>query len=734
MKNRWSDADAAAFVRDLAPRHGELVAERVYTARLLGAEADLVLHGGGNTSVKRTWSDPLGEPVEAVCVKASGADLATIGPEGHVPLALAPLRRLRALPDLDDEAMSGELLRHRLQPADRAPSLEALAHAFLPARFVDHTHADAVLALSNRREGERWIREALGPEVTIVPYLHPGFALARAVARAHDANPAAEGMVWMRHGLLTWGESARASYERTIRLVTRAEEFLRARAGAGRSGTAARSAGPARAAASATPPSGEARRSEERLARLACVAPLVRGAISPPTGDADRPFRPIVVSALVSDEIAGLLEGDNAARFAATPPLTTDHLIRTKAFPLFLPDPPWDDEAALRGRLAEAVASYRNAYEAYLDRNRALLPAGMQPFDPMPRVVLLPGLGALCAGEDERRALIARDITEHTLRAKAASDGLGAFEGPSEAELFAMEYRSFQQAKLGEHTRLGDAAAPPLAGTSLPLRGTIALVTGAAGAIGSGICRVLAEAGVHVAATDLPGARLEAFGEELKAEFGGRAVAMALDVTDPASVGGAFDAVCRLWGGLDLLVVNAGLAVAGTLDALDAESLRKLQAVNVEGTLHLFQRARVLFASQRTGGDVVLVSTKNVFAPGAGFGAYSATKAAAHQLARIASLELAPLGVRVNMVAPDAVFGEGEHRSGLWAEVGPGRMKARGLDPAGLEEHYRQRNLLKARVTARHVGNAVLFFAARRTPTTGATIPVDGGLPDATPR
>ena len=190
----------------------------------------------------------------------------------------------------------------------------------------------------------------------------------------------------------------------------------------------------------------------------------------------------------------------------------------------------------------------------------------------------------------------------------------------------------------------------------------------------------------------------------------------------------------RHFGGVDLVVINAGLAHVATLDELELEAFRRLERVNVEGTLLLLKEAARIFAAQRTGGDIVLVSTKNVFAPGAGFGAYSATKAAAHQLARIASLELAAQGVRVNMVAPDAVFADGARKSGLWEEVGPGRMKARGLDEKGLEEFYRDRNLLKARITADHVANAVLFFATRETPTTGATLPVDGGLPDATPR
>ena len=270
-----------------------------------------------------------------------------------------------------------------------------------------------------------------------------------------------------------------------------------------------------------------------------------------------------------------------------------------------------------------------------------------------------------------------------------------------------------------------------------PLQNEIALVTGAAGAIGAGICRGLLAKGAHVAAADLAREALDDLVRELNHDLAGsrdRIMGVPMDVTDAASVAAGFDAVAEAWGGVDIVVVNAGIAMVAPLVELDMEAFRRLERVNVEGTLLTLAEAGRRLCRQATGGDMILVSTKNVFAPGAQFGAYSATKAAAHQLARIASLELAGFDIRVNMVAPDAVFSDGKRKSGLWAEVGPSRMKARGLDEKGLEDYYRNRNLLKARVTPDHVANAVLFFATRQTPTTGATLPVDGGLPDATPR
>jgi NAD(P)-dependent dehydrogenase (short-subunit alcohol dehydrogenase family) len=296
-----------------------------------------------------------------------------------------------------------------------------------------------------------------------------------------------------------------------------------------------------------------------------------------------------------------------------------------------------------------------------------------------------------------------------------------AYEGLTEQHLFDMEYRALQHAKLAR------ASEPVLAGQ-------VALVTGAAGAIGSAICERLLEHGACVAATDLARSNLDDLGAALRAKFPQHVATLIMDVTDEASVTAGFAAVSRLWGGVDILIVNAGLAHVSSLAEMATEDFRRLERVNTDGTLFLLRQASRHFKRQCSGGDIVLVSTKNVFAPGVRFGAYSATKAAAHQLARIASLELAEYDVRVNMVSPDAVFSHGERRSGLWAEVGPDRMRARGLDAAGLEEYYCGRNLLKARVTADHVANGVLFFLTRQTPTTGATLPVDGGLPDATPR
>lgn len=702
MENKWSEAKASEFIARYGGQWGEDLALRTYTGRLIGAEKELVLHGGGNTSVKGTFTNILGKRTPAIFVKASGHGLAHIEPGGHSGLDLEYLQQLRTLPDLADDTMVNELRTHLFDAQAATPSIESLMHAFLPPKYIDHTHADAVLALTNQPGGERIVRDALGGDVIILEYVKPGFTLAKAAATAFEAHPMSKGMVLMKHGLLTWGETARESYQRTIELVTRAEEYL------ARKGT-----NPLKTRVTTSPAA-----AEERYLK---VAPILRGLLAVPTENADWPYRRFILQPLITKEVLDFVDSDRGKETALTPPLTSDHLIRTKALPLWIDSPQYEDDDKLRKQISAAITEYAKNYDAYFERHSQKMKPGLGRFDSRPRVILMPGLGALCAGKDVKEAGIVRDITAHTLAVKTKIAASGRYEGLSEEHLFDMEYFSLQHAKLDR-------------GDELPLQRSVALVTGAAGAIGSGICQALLENGCHVAVTDLLGDTLNSLVNELRSSYGERVIAVPLDVTDAESVAHGFDQVMQTWGGIDLVVANAGIAHVSSLADMVPNTFQRMERVNVEGTLHILSRAARHFKVQKTGGDIILISTKNVFAPGAKFGAYSATKAAAHQLARIASLELAEHGVRVNMVAPDAVFANDKRKSGLWAEVGPDRMRARGLDEKGLEEYYQGRNLLKAKITAAHVGRAVLYFATRQTPTTGATIPVDGGLPDATPR
>lgn len=701
MQSKWADDAARDFVARYGDQWGEDLALRTYTSQLLGQDPALVLHGGGNTSVKSTSTNVLGKETAIIHVKASGFDLASISPEGHSALLLEPLLELRSVSSLNDEEMTREVRGRLVDYRSANPSIEALVHAFIPAKYIDHTHADAVLTLTNQVGGWEKVAEALGSDVVIIDYIKPGFDLARVMAEAFEANPGKRAAVWMQHGIMTWGETARESYETMIEMVNRAEQYT------------------ARTTRKLQP--FQTTGLEEAQQRWTDLAPVLRGLLAARTGDTDHPFRQIITAPLINREILDFLDCHEAGDLVKTPPLTSDHLIRTKAFPLWIDRFNWTDPAESRDQLEKAVNAFRRDYEAYIDRHSSSSPSkGRERLDTNPRVILIRGVGAICTGTNIDEASTCRDITAQTIAAKAKIAGMGTYRGMEDDQLFAMEFRGLQQAKLSSGRRA--------------LEGKVAVVTGAAGAIGSGICRRLLAEGCHVAVTDLAGAPLNSLAEELTAVHGRRVAGIPVDVADPKSVTAGFEQVSALWGGVDLVIINAGIAHVSSLAEMKLETFQKLERVNVEGTLNLLSESGRHFERQGSGGDIILISTKNVFAPGAKFGAYSATKAGSHQLARIASLELAGIGVRVNMVAPDAVFSEGSRKSGLWAEVGPDRMKARGLSEDQLHEYYRSRNLLKSPVTAEHVANAVMYFATRQSPTTGATIPVDGGLPDATPR
>jgi NAD(P)-dependent dehydrogenase (short-subunit alcohol dehydrogenase family) len=387
-------------------------------------------------------------------------------------------------------------------------------------------------------------------------------------------------------------------------------------------------------------------------------------------------------------------------------------VIRTRSLPLVAASP----EA-----LGDSLAEYVRTYEAYYSAGTAAR-GPRQALDPLPRVILIPGVGMFTAGASRKDARIAADLYRHTIRTKKLIFETGTYEGLPDLELFDVEYWSLEQAKLGK-------------GKELPLARQVAAVTGAAGAIGSGIAAELLAAGAHVALLDRDEAALATLKDRLAGKYGGAAVeAIACDVTGEASMVAAFAEICRRFGGVDLVVPNAGLAHSAPLDRLTYEDWRRVQAVNTDGVFLTVREAVRCLRSQGTGGNIVLISSKNVFAPGAEFAAYSSSKAAAAQLAKVAALELAKDGIRVNAVSPDAIFGDADRPSGLWQEIGPDRARSRNMTPEDLPEFYRQRSLLKVPLSARHVGQAVVFFASNLTPTTGAVLPVDGGLAEAFPR
>ncbi len=702
MKNLFDERDAQDFVARYPAIPAQL-AWRTYTSRLIGKDPGLVLYGGGNSSVKIQMKNILGEFRDVLFVKGSGVDLATIEPAGFVGLELDPLRKLQRLPSLSEEEMENELQVHRISFSSPNPSVEALLHAFLPARYVDHTHADAILTLTNLKQGEDLLREALGPKVSVLPYLRPGILLAKGALEQYEKNPQIEAIVVGHHGIFTFDEDARISYGRMIHYVSQAERFIAAKM---------RGKGFRPLRQDLIPP-------RDLALAAARFSQTVRGACAFRTDDG--PLRRFYGETRSAADLVKASLLPEARGLCTSGVLTPDHVTRTKNLWVFIEKIPEDDKA-LQEQVREAVSDYKAKYDRYFSAQVEAKKMARERLDPYPRVFLVAGLGIVTLGFTRKAARIAADIAEHTLRAKLMARALGEYVPISDSHIFDMEYWSLQQKKL-------DRTPPPL------LQGQIAVITGAAGAIGYGIADRLLAAGAVVVISDIDKPGLQKVHSLLTKRYGETQVeSIVFDVTDFKSVEVAFVEISRRLGGLDLLVPNAGIAHVAKIEELDPQRFDQVIAVNLKGTLNVLKASIPVFKRQGTGGNIVVVSSKNVFDPGAAFGAYSASKAGVHQISKIAALELAELGVRVNLINPDAVFGDEEVPSKLWELVGPERMKSRGLDPQGLREYYRQRNLLKVQVTAEHVGNAVVFFASEQTPTTGATLPVDGGIPAAFPR
>jgi rhamnose utilization protein RhaD (predicted bifunctional aldolase and dehydrogenase)/NAD(P)-dependent dehydrogenase (short-subunit alcohol dehydrogenase family) len=701
MRNAFDESEA----RDLVRRYSDLPEElalRIFTSRLLGSEPSLVLHGGGNTSVKLRIANLLGDEQEVLFIKGSGADLATIEPAGFAGLDLAHFRRFRALEGLSEEEMENQLETHRLRADAPSPSVETLLHAFLPHRYVDHTHADAILILTNQENADELVLAALGSRAAVLPYVMPGLPLARQVIECYEGNPGLEAIVSRSHGIFTFAEDAETSYSRMIEYVSRAESFIEERTRSVVSPARPGSAG-----------------SVETSSAAARLVQALRGACA--HRDSEGRLRRFVAELRTALDIVEISRSGLARDLCRSGVLTPDHVTRTKNRMLFVGRVP-ETDGDLQAHVGELVAAYCEEYDRTFDEQVKAKKVRRRKLDPFPRLILAAGVGLVALGTSRKAARVAADIGEATLRAKRLACELGSYAPIADSHIFDMEYWSLQQKKLGGEV-------PP------PLAGQVAFVTGAGGAIGAGVAERLLAAGALVAISDIDEDRLCRVQEHLaERSEASRIESIVCDVTSLHSVERAFEEVSCRAGGIDILVPNAGIAHVATLEELEPEKLGQVVAVNLMGTFNTIKAAIPVLKRQATGGNIVLISSKNVPDPGAAFGAYSASKAGAHQIAKIAALELAELSVRVNMVNPDAVFGDEKISSGLWDLIGPDRMKSRGLDPEGLREYYRQRNLLKVSVQAEHVGNAVVFFASEQTPTTGASLPVDGGVPSAFPR
>lgn len=669
MQSRWSSEAAAGL---------DPLALRVYTSRLLGAESSLVLFGGGNTSVKHDGADPRGGTRRTLTIKGSGTDLASIGPDGFAPLALDDLIALRDRTTLEDDTMVELVTLALLDTGAPRPSIETLLHAFIPLDWIDHSHADAILTLTNQPDGAARVLDALGGVAGLVPYIKPGFDLSKAAADAFDADPSVVGLVLDKHGLVTFGETAQESYERHIELVSQAEAHV------------------TRSWFGPRLPTSEPNIAVSRLALA------LRGLLSR--------RRHMIVRSNTGPRVRAFADRHDVRRISQQGPATPDHVLRTKRLPLVLPSA--DPADAPR-----AVAGYETAYDAYVSGYTD--PSDDFRHDPGPRIVLAPGVGMFTTGRTASDADTVAQIYRHTMDVIEGAESMGGYAALPARDLFDIEYWPLELYKL--------KLAPP----DRELAGRVALVTGAASGIGRATAQRLASAGAHVFVADVDSEGAEAAATAIRDE-GDAADSLTLDVTDTDAVAAAMRSVFLAVGGIDVVVSNAGIADAASIDTLDLEAWQRSLDVNATGHFLVTQAAVRAMRTQGLGGSVILVCTKNVFDPGRDFGAYSAAKAAQLQLGRILAIENGAHGIRVNMVNPDAVFTD----SRLWsADLRAGRAAAHGIDVSELEDFYRRRNLLQTPIRPDDVAEAVLFLAGDRAgKTTGAVLPVDGGVRGAFPR
>ena len=677
MRSLWSDADAEQLIERYAG-DGRDLALRVYTSRLLGQDPKLVLHGGGNTSVKTVVADLLGEPAEVLCVKGSGWDMAAIEPAGLPAVRLAPLRQLRARDSLSDEEMVRVQRANLIDPNAPNPSVETLLHAFLPHKFVDHTHSSAVLSLADQPDAAERCADLYGRRLGRVPYIMPGFLLAKAAAETFEADPAVEGLVLLKHGIFTFGETARDAYERMIAAVSLAEECLAA------SRKTVFAAGPLPTA----------------IAGASEVAPILRGACAIPSATEAGAYKRFVLDFRTGPAVLNYVNGIELQRYAQAGVATPDHTIRTKNYPLIVPAPEAGGLDRFKQAVGTAVARFAADYHAYFARHNARQPVPKIELDPAPRVILVPGLGLFGLGGTARDARAAADLALSTIETVTDAEAVGRFQSISEAELFDMEYWSLEQAKLGQ-------------ATAAPLSGQIAVVTGGAGAIGLATARAMSRAGAELSLLDIDSPAVEAAAKKL----GGATLGLACDVTDPGSVRRAFDRVAIRFGGVDIVVSNAGAAWQGRIGEVEDPVLRQSFELNFFAHQTVAQNAVRIMLAQRTGGCLLFNVSKQAVSPGPNFGPYGLPKAATLALMRQYALDYGADGIRANAVNADRI------RSALLSPpMIAARAKARGLS----EHDYLAGNLLGREVMADDVAQAFLHQALALK-TTALVTTVDGG-------
>jgi rhamnulose-1-phosphate aldolase/alcohol dehydrogenase len=684
VQNKWNDRDA-----NLQEGLGELV----YRSNLIGSDRSVCNWGGGNTSMKTTVEDFRGRPVEVMYVKGSGSDLATMGAHNFTGLRMEDIRPLMERDAMPDEEMVAYLTNCMIDASHPRASIETLLHAFLPFKHVDHTHPDSIISICCADNGQDIANEIFGDRYVWVPYIRPGFTLSKMIAEAVAANPQAELVLMEKHGLVVWGDTAKESYDRTIAVISEAEAYIKEK----QSNTA--------------PFGGEKVASLDKDARNALITkvmPIIRGAVSEE--------KKMILSFDDSEDVLEFVNSEQAEQLSQVGAACPDHLVHTKRTPLYVAfDPASDSVEELQQKVRAGIQAFAANYKDYFQRNAS---EGDVMFEPVPRVVLIPGVGMITTGKDKKAANISSALYHRAVAVMKGATALGEFVSLSESESFSVEYWPLELYKLS------------LAPAEARFSRSVVLVTGGAGGIGSETLRVFLEDGAHAVVTDINIEGAEKVASELNEKYGeGRAVAVKMDVTSEEAIALAFETAVRQYGGVDHIVNNAGLATSSPFDETTLKEWQLNMDVLGTGYFLVAREAFRLMKQQGIGGSMVFVGSKNSVYAGKNAAAYSSVKAMEMHLARCIAAEGGSYGIRVNGVLPDAVLQGSAIWGSKWREE---RAAAYNISPDELEEHYRKRTTLGVNIYPRDIAESIAFFASDAAlKTTGCMITVDGGVPAA---
>ena len=678
MKNFWSDSEAQKFVKKFAGNSNNAdIALRVYTSRLLGREPKLVLHGGGNTSVKTTMPDILGKETEVLCVKGSGWDLADIEPQGLPAVRLSKIKKLASLNALSDTDMVNIQRLSLLDASAPNPSVETLLHAFLPHKFVDHTHSNAILALTDQTNGDKVCQEVFGNRMGYVPYIMPGFALAKKAKEVFEANTKVDGLILFKHGIFTFADTAKDSYDLMIEMATMAEVAISKRK---------RLSFPTTTVA-------------EPLADVSKIAPILRGMCSSVDNS------PMLLNFRTSAKILEYVNGDELVRYSQKGTVTPDHVIHTKSKPLIVPMPLKNDLIAFIKNSEIALTKYQKEYETYFEHNNERVGYTKEKLDSTPRVILVPGLGLFGLGCSKEAASIAADLAEANIDVILDAERMGTYETIQETDIFDVEYWELEQAKLSNFVEK-------------PLARKIVAITGGGSGIGAATAKLFASNDATVAVIDIS----QTLANKIARSIGG--IGIGCDVTNAQALDLAFDEIAEKLGGLDILISNAGAAWHGRIGDVDQHILRKSFELNFFAHQTAAQAAIRIFQAQKIGGCLLFNASKQAVNPGRNFGPYGLPKAATVLLMKQYAIDYGEENIRSCAVNADRV------RSGLLTKkMITKRAKSRGLS----ETEYMSGNLLRNEVTTNDVAQAFYHLAISKM-TTAAILTVDGGNIEASLR